>query len=352
MTEERSAAQQWLVGIVLLGGLIYVLKPILTPFVAAAILAYLCAPLMNWLSRHKVPRAWAALAVLLLLLGVITLVALMVLPVLQREVLAFTARLPSFIDALRIKLTPFLQQYLHVDFQWNGEAARSVLGAQWQQGAGSMAGKVLPWLGGSSAVLLNLVMNAVLVPVVLFYLLRDWPQLMQRIEDLFPRRWYRLALQIVGEADAVLAEFLRGQVVVMVVMSGFYVTGLWLAGLQFALPIGLVAGMLVFIPYVGMVTGLVLATLAAAAQFDSFGSVVVVWGVFAAGQVLEGMVITPRVIGERIGLHPLAVLFALLAFGQMFGFFGVLLALPMSAVLLVGLRHARDWYLSSPMYRE
>lgn len=352
MTQERFAALQWLTGAALFAWLMYLLTPILTPFVAAAILAYLCAPLVNWLCNRRVPRVAAALLVMLLLVGLIILLALLLLPVMQREVTVFTARLPALLETLRIKLMPFIQQHLHVNFQWDGEALREMLNSQWQQGAGNVAGKVLPWLGGGSAALLNLLMNAVLMPVVLFYLLRDWPELLARIEELVPRRWNRLTLQIVAEADAVLDEFMRGQIVVMLVMSLFYASGLWFAGLEFALPIGMVAGMLVFIPYVGMITGLVLATLASAAQFTSFGSVLVVWAVFGAGQLLEGMVITPRLVGERIGLHPLAVIIALLAFGQMFGFFGVLLALPISAVLLVGLRHAREWYLSSPLYRE
>jgi predicted PurR-regulated permease PerM len=197
-----------------------------------------------------------------------------------------------------------------------------------------------------------MLVNLVLMPVVLFYLLRDWPQLMQRIDEVVPRHWHEKVMQIAGEVDSVLAEFLRGQISVMLLMSAFYVVGLWLAGLQFALPIGVVAGMLVFIPYIGMITGLTLATLAAFSQFSAFGSVLVVWAVFGAGQLLEGMVVTPWLVGERIGLHPLAVIFALLAFGQLFGFFGVLLALPLSAMLLVGLRHAREWYLSSELYRQ
>lgn len=352
MTQERSAALQWLVGAALLAGLLYLLKPILTPFVAAAILAYLCAPLVNWLSARKVPRAAAALLVMVFLLGAFTAFMLLLLPVVHREVLSFTARLPALIDALGVRMLPLIQQYVHLDMQWDGEALREMLNVQWQQSAGSMADKVLPWLGGGSAALLNWLMNAVLLPVVLFYLLRDWQILLERIEELVPRRWNRLALQIATEADAVLSEFVRGQIAVMVVMSVFYALGLWVAGLQFAVPIGMVAGMLVFIPYVGMVTGLVLATLAAVAQFTSFGSVLLVWAVFGAGQLLEGMVITPRLVGERIGLHPLAVIFALLAFGQMFGFFGVLLALPLSAVLLVGLRHARGSYLASDLYRQ
>ncbi len=352
MTQERSAALQWLVGAALLAWLIYLLKPILTPFVAAGILAYLCAPLVNWLSTRKAPRTAAVLAVMLLLLGVLISFTLLLVPVLQQEMAMFAARLPLLIETLRIKIMPFLQQDLHLDVQWDGEALRNMLTMQLQQSAGNVADKVLPWLGGGSAAVLNLLMNVVLLPVVLFYLLRDWPLILERIEELVPHRWNRLVSQLVTESDAVLSEFLRGQIVVMLVMSAFYVAGLWFAGLQFALPIGMVAGMLVIIPYAGMITGLALATLAAAAQFTSFGNILLVWAVFGAGQLLEGMVITPRLVGERIGLHPLAVIFALLAFGQMFGFFGVLLALPVSAVLLVGLRHAREHYLSSPLYRE
>jgi predicted PurR-regulated permease PerM len=148
----------------------------------------------------------------------------------------------------------------------------------------------------------------------------------------------------------VLAEFLRGQISVMLLMSVFYAVVLWLVGLEFALPIGIVAGFLVFVPYLGMVLGLLLATLAALMQFGLTGDLLVVWAVFGAGQLLEGMVITPWLVGERIGLHPLAVIFALLAFGQLFGFFGLLLALPLAAVLLVVLRHLREQYLSSSMY--
>jgi len=144
---------------------------------------------------------------------------------------------------------------------------------------------------------------------------------------------------------------LRGEISVMLSMSVYYSASLWLAGLDFAMPIGILAGMLVFVPYLGMVVGLLLATLAAVMQFTAFGSVLWVWAAFGTGQLLEGMVVTPRLVGERVGLHPLAVIFALLAFGQLLGFFGILLALPLSAILLVGLRHAKAWYLGSTMYR-
>ncbi len=349
MPQQRFAALQWLMSAALAAGLVYVLAPILTPFVAAAILAYLCAPWVDWLCARKLRRTLAVLLVMLLLLGVILLLALILLPLFQREIWSLVSQLPSLIEALRVKLAPLFQQYFNIELQWDSAALRDMLGGN-LQGAGEVAGKVLPWVGGGSAALLHLLMNLVLLPLVLFYLLRDWPALLVHVEALIPRRSHARAMQIIGEANGVLSEFLRGQLIVMVLMSGLYSVGLTLCGLKSALPIGVVAGMLVFVPYVGMLTGLALATLQAIAQFGSFGGVLLVWAVFGAGHLLEGFVITPHFVGERIGLHPLAVIFALLAFGQLFGFFGVLLALPLAAVLLVALRHARQSYLHSSTY--
>jgi predicted PurR-regulated permease PerM len=200
--------------------------------------------------------------------------------------------------------------------------------------------------------LLGFVVNLLLVPVVLFYLLCDWNVLLGQINRVLPRRWHPQLTGIAKEIDTVLAEFLRGQIAVMLLMSALYVLGMWLVGLEFALPIGIITGMLVFVPYVGMLTGLVLATLVALMQFPTAGGVIPVWIVFGIGQALEGMLVTPMLVGKRIGLHPLAVIFALLAFGQIFGFFGVLLALPASAALLVGLRHLGRHYLDSSMYKQ
>ena len=219
-------------------------------------------------------------------------------------------------------------------------------------GTDGLGMKLLASLKIGGLAVLGFVVNLLLVPVVLFYLLRDWNALLARINRLLPRRWHPRLTGIATEIDAVLAEFLRGQIAVMVLMSVLYVLGLWLAGLEFALPIGIITGMLVFVPYVGMLTGLVLATLVAFMQFPGVNGVVPVWIVFGIGQALEGMLVTPMLVGQRIGLHPVAVIFALLAFGQMFGFFGVLLALPASAALLVGLRHLGNQYLDSSLYKK
>lgn len=351
MTFQRFAALQWFVFAIVSGWLIYLLGPILTPFVAAAILAYICDPLVDRLCARKWPRALATLLVMAALLAALALLVLTTLPLLQEEIDLFMTRLPELLDAARIKLLPWLQQHFGLNLQWDNATLRNLLLNHWQ-GAGSVATTVLPWLGGSSTALLAMLINVALVPLALFYLLRDWPLLLTRIEQIIPRRQHAKTVEIFREVDRVLAEFLRGQIAVMLLMSAFYALGLWLAGLEFALPIGVVAGMLVFVPYLGMITGLLLATLAAFTQFDHFSGVLVVWAVFGAGQLLEGMLVTPWLVGNRIGLHPLAVIFALLAFGQLFGFFGILLALPLSATLLVVLRHARDWYLASTLYRD
>lgn len=350
MAMERFVALQWFLIAAGCAWLLYLLAPILTPFVAAAMLAYICDPLVRRLGKHRISRTLATVLVMLGLLAVLVLMVLIMLPLLQKEVSMLVTRLPELVDAMRVKLLPWLHQQFGIVLSWDVSTLRGML-LDHLQNAGMAASKMLPWLGGGGSALLVIAMNVLLTPVALFYLLRDWPQLLGHIEQILPRRQHAKVLEIAGEVDSVLAEFLRGQLAVMLLMSAYYVIGLWLTGLEFALPIGLLAGMLVFVPYLGMITGLALATLGAFTQFDHFSSVLVVWAVFASGQLLEGMVVTPRLVGERIGLHPLAVIFALLAFGQVFGFFGVLLALPLSAVLLVALRHARAWYLGSALYR-
>ncbi len=197
---------------------------------------------------------------------------------------------------------------------------------------------------------LALLVSLILVPVVLFYLLRDWNFLLARIDELIPRRVHEKVHRMAAEIDAVLAQWLRGQLLVIVIMSGYYVLALWLAGLDFAVPIGIITGLAVIVPYVGIIVGLALATVAALLKFGATAGLLWVWLAIGVGQALEGMVVTPKIVGERIGLHPVVVIFALLAFGQVFGFFGVLLALPASAMLLVGLRHLKAGYLASPLY--
>jgi len=350
MTSSRSAALQWLAVAVVLAVLLYLLGPILTPFVAAAILAYICNPLVVRLVAAKVPRTLAVVLVMLGLLLSLVALLLIILPLLEKEISLLMVRMPAWLDAARTNLLPSLQRWLGVSLEWDSQALKNALLSRWQADGGTAA-KLMPWLLSGGAFLAQ-VIKLLLVPVAMFYLLRDWEVLVARLDALVPRYWHAKVTEISVEVDRVLAEFLRGQISVMLIMSVYYVLVLWLVGLEFALPIGVVAGLLVFVPYLGMLLGLALATLAAAMQFSSLGDVALVWTVFGMGQLIEGMLITPWLVGERIGLHPLAVIFSLLAFGQLFGFFGVLLALPLAAILLVGLRHARQYYLTSEMYNK
>jgi len=351
MDSPRFAAMQWLSFAVVAAALLYLLSPILTPFVAAGILAYICNPLVQRMSARKMPRTLAVVLVMGGLLLLSGLLLLIMLPLLEKEIGLFVMRVPDWIEAARIHLLPQLQQWFGVSIEWDSQALKNLLLSHWQS-AGGAAGKLLPWLGSSGGAIVGALVNLLLIPVAMFYLLRDWDVLVARLDELIPRDWHGKVTEIVAEVDRVLAEFLRGQISVMLLMSAYYVAALWLAGLEFALPIGILAGLLVFVPYLGMILGLSLATLAALMQFPSFGGVLLVWAAFGAGQLLEGMVVTPWLVGDRIGLHPLAVIFALLAFGQVFGFFGLLLALPLSAILLVALRHGKAWYLSSSMYQK
>jgi predicted PurR-regulated permease PerM len=203
----------------------------------------------------------------------------------------------------------------------------------------------------SGNVMITLIGNVVMVPLVLFYLLYDWNRMLARVQGFVPRRWLDKTLQLARDMDRMLSQYLRGQLLVMAVLAVFYAIALTIAGFEIALPVGIFTGVAVFIPYIGYATGLALALLAALLQFGDwygFGAVAIIYGV---GQILESFFLTPRLVGERIGMHPLAVIFALLAFGQLFGFFGVLLALPVSAILSVALRELRQGYLSSTLYK-
>lgn len=351
MTLSRFAAVQWLSLAVVGAVLLYLLSPILTPFITAAILAYICNPLVRRLCAWNMPRTLAVVLVMGGLLLLFAMLLLIMLPLLQTELGRFVERLPDWLEMLRQRLLPHWQQWFGVELQWDSTAVKDALLKHWRS-AGGMAEKLLPWLSNSGGVILAVLVNLLLIPLAMFYFLRDWNDMLARLDELVPRHWHAQVSRFAVEVDAVLAEFLRGQIAVMLLMSFFYSLLLWLVGLEFALPIGIVAGMLVFVPYLGMIAGLVLATLAAVMQFSGFSSVLWVWVVFGAGQLIEGMLVTPWLVGDRVGLHPLAVIFALLAFGQLFGFFGLLLALPLAAILLVALRHAKHWYVGSAMYQK
>jgi len=340
----------WLLPVVAVGWLFYLLSAILAPFLFAAILAYICNPLVDRLASLKIPRTLGTILAMAFLFGLFAALLLIMIPLFEQQVSLFIERLPAYLDWFKQHLAPWLQARFDIELQLDSAYLKQALAEHWQS-AGGFASQFLPSLGSGGLALAGFFANVVLVPVVLFYVLRDWNLIVARIDEVIPRRWHEQVGAVAREVDDVLGSFLRGQISVMLLMSLFYALGLRLVGLDLALPIGIIAGLLVFVPYLGMIIGLTLATLAGLMQFQSLGAMIPVWIIFGVGQVLEGVAVTPWLVGDRIGLHPVAVIFAVLAFGQLFGFFGVLLALPMSAVLLVGLRLLRKNYLKSGLYR-
>ena len=331
--------------------LMWLLSPILAPFLAAAILAYIFDPLVDRLQLRGVSRTLGtALAILLLLLSVAALL-LIILPLFAKESAQLTQEFPGFVDKLKTTFIPWLNEKLGVTIALDVSTFRQFVTENASDASG-VAKKIFASVGVGGLAVVGFLINLLLIPVVLFYVLRDWDGVIKNIDESIPRRFHATINTISREIDAVLSEFLRGQLSVMAIMAAFYVIGLKLVGLELALPVGLITGLLVFIPYLGSGTGLLLGTVAAVMQFSSINGVVLVWVVFTIGQLIEGFAVTPWLVGDRIGLHPVVVLFALLAFGQIFGFFGVLLALPASAAMLVGLRHVQTRYRKSSLYRD
>ena len=337
---------------------LWLLAPVLTPFVVAAILAYALTPVVDWLDdmgRGRIPRVLAVVLVEVLFLLALLALMLLVVPILVKQLPLLREQVPPMLDRINGGLQPFLSQFgVHVSLDVAGLKAFAAehLSTNFEDSLGRLLASAK--LGGSVA--LSVVGNAVLIPVVLFYLLMEWRRFMGLLLVLVPPRLRGAVDSFTNEADGVLGQYLRGQLLVMGVLAVYYSAGLALFGLDLALPIGVFTGLAVAIPYLGFGLGLVLALLAGFLEFSAqtghISALVMVAVVYGLGQLLESFVLTPRLVGERIGLHPLAVIFALMAFGHLLGFVGVLIALPLSAVLLVAIRRLRSTYLDSTLYQD
>lgn len=330
--------------------LLWLLSPVLTPFIVAAVLAYALHPAVEWLAARRVPRLVAVVLVEVAMIVALLLVVLLMVPILSKELPLLREQIPLLADRLNQNVVPWLQQWgvnVALDTASIKAFVLKYLDANLEEWLATVLSSAR--IGGS--IVLALIGNVVLVPVVLFYLLNDWPQLVRRAEGLVPPRLLPMVRDFLGECDAVLGQYLRGQLLVMVILAVGYSIGLALFGFDLAVPVGVFTGLAIFIPYVGYGLGLLLALLAGVLQFGSWYGVIAVAVVYGIGQVVESLVLTPRLVGERIGLAPLTVIFSLLAFGHLFGFVGVLIALPVSALLVVAVRRLRAAYLASPLYR-
>jgi predicted PurR-regulated permease PerM len=345
-------SQKWLVFAFIAGSawLIYLLAPVLMPFAFAAMLAYLGDPLTDKLETYQLSRIKAVLVVFSVMTLVFVLVLLLLVPLLEYQVEHFVSNLPAYVAWLNETVIPWAQRRFHLGLRpVNLNQIISLIKGHWEQ-AGGIAATLMSSVSHSGGVIAEWMMNLLLIPVVTFYLLRDWDDLVVKAHDLLPRRVAPTASKLAGEVDTVLSAFVRGQLYVMLALGCIYSIGLWMTGLDLALLIGMLAGLVSFVPYLGSVVGIVMAGVAALVQFHDLIQLVPVAIVFAIGQSLEGMVLTPKLVGDKIGLHPVAVMFAVLAGGQLFGFLGILLALPVASVIMVLLRHVHDLYRYSDFY--
>lgn len=326
------------------------LGPVLTPFLIGAILAYLGTPLVDWAHGHRVSRGLST-TIVVLLFGILLLALFVVLiPLVQSELSLAARRVPDLAGQAVARVSPWVEQQFGVTLALDVASLKALVAENMNE-ARDLSLHLLSGLKTGGMIVVSILVNLALIPVVMFYLLRDWDMIGERLYVLVPREWLSKTRTIAADIDRVLAEFLRGQLMVMLVLAVYYTAALTLAGLERAFAIGVLTGLLVFIPYVGFGLGCALGVLAALLQWSGWGGFVAVLAVYGIGQLLEAYVLVPYLVGDRIGLHPLVVIFALLAFGQLFGFAGVLLALPASAALLVGLRHLRAAYFDSPVYR-
>jgi predicted PurR-regulated permease PerM len=328
----------------------YLLTHILFPFVLGALVAYLGDPLVDFMERYRINRTLGVVVVFLFMFSILLVGLLFLVPMLVEQLDALVRKIPLFYQWATQVVLPWMQEKLGLssaslpELDWAGQLA-----GNWQS-LGKIVAEAGKQVTGSGASILMGVANLILVPVVAFYLMRDWDVIMGRIQRILPLRWQKRVSSIVGEADEVVGAFLRGQFIVMCALGLIYGTGLWLLGLQLALLLGFVAGIASLVPYLGFVVGIVSSLIAAYSQFSEWTMMLWVVLVFCVGQVIESMLLTPVLVGDRIGLHPVAVIFALLAGGQLAGFVGVVVALPVAAVITIFARHGVDHYRASDIY--
>lgn len=350
MTLQRQVAF-WSIGLLVFVFLLWLLSPIMLPFVAGLVLAYFLDPVADFLEARGLPRVIASLIILLASVFLIVMLALLVLPLLAEQLGKLIADLPRLAQGLSARFNEWAPTWMKRALLQQSSETETII-AQLGGRVTTWATAVLAsvWTGGLA--LINLASLLVVTPIVAFYMLADWDRMVAKVDSWLPREHVPTIRAIARDIDGTLAGFIRGQGTVCLLLGAFYATALTLAGLSFGLAIGAIAGALTFIPYVGALIGGMLAIGVALVQFwPDYAGIVTVAAIFVAGQFIEGNFLTPKLVGESIGLHPVWVIFALLAFGYLFGFVGLLIAVPVSAAVGVISRFALGRYLESPMYR-
>jgi predicted PurR-regulated permease PerM len=341
----------WTAALVVFVVAFVVLRQVLLPFVMGMAIAYFLDPVADRLEKWGLSRTLSATALTVVFLIAVAAFLMVLVPILQSQVLDFASRLPHYMDLLRGRAEDLLTL---VQARLSPEDV-----ARLRDAVGGLAGGAVAWLGrvatqvwAGGLALINLLSLIVITPIVAFYLLRDWDRIVERLDHWLPRRHRATIREQLGEINKTLAGFARGQAIVCLGLGVFYGIGLTLVGLEFGLIVGLGTGIISFVPYFGMLTGLVVGMGLAFAQFDTWLPIVMVAGIFVAGQIVEGNFVTPKLVGDQVGLHPVWMIFALLAGGALFGFVGVLLSVPAAATIGVLLRFGLGRYLASPLYGD
>lgn len=340
---------QWLILLGIVGVVLYWLRPVLMPFVIAALFAYLLDPLVDRLEK-RLGRGLSVALVFLVVTILVVAILFVLVPYVEQQIGNFLGQLPIWVAWFQSHAVPWLHDRFGVSPEvLDTQRILEALQKNWRE-AGGFAATVVAKVSKSGLALIGWVLNLVMIPVVAFYLLRDWDVLVARIRVLIPRSVEPVVTRLSRESDDVLGAFLRGQLSVMIALGAYYGAALWLAGISVGPLIGMIAGLISFVPYLGAITGIVMALIAALVQYQDWAHVLLVLGVFAIGQTLEGYVLVPKLVGDKIGLHPVAVIFAVLAGGELFGFLGILLALPVASVVMVVLRYVYERYTHSDLY--
>jgi len=342
----------WLSGIVLIGWLLVSLEPVLMPFLLGALFGYLGDPVADRLERLGLSRTSSVVVCFVVLTLIVLAILLVLIPIAINQMKVVYQYIPVAFQWAQVSLVPLLVEQLGVEPEvFNLAHLKGQVFAHWGDAQGIM-GKVLKQITQSTGGIIAFVANMALVPVVGFYLLRDWDILTAKVLKLLPVRYQAVTTKLGGECNEVVGAFLRGQLWVMAALAVIYGIGLWLVGLKLALLVALIAGLASIVPYMGFAVGILAAMLAGYGQFGLDWHLLAIFGVFMVGQAVESMVLTPILVGDKIGLHPVAVIFAIMAGGQLFGFVGVLLALPVAAIIVVILRHIHEIYKDTDFYSE
>jgi predicted PurR-regulated permease PerM len=354
-----SDSRNWLLLAALAAGgwLIYLLAPVITPFAISAVLAYFGDPLVDRLERTsiwrwKLGRTVAVTIVFVLMLSLLIVVLLILVPLLLDQIRLLVHLFPQWIEWFSDTALPWLANKAGFELKDFDSAQFSEMLKEYWKEISAATFKVIDIISRGGVAVAVFFTNLVLIPVVTFYLLRDWDLMIRGIHDLLPRQMEGEISQMASDVDTVLGAFFRGQLMVMLALGIIYTVGLSLIGIELAVLIGMGAGLLSIVPYLGSIVGVLVALGAAIFQFQDWLHPLMVLLVFGVGQSAEGMYLTPKLVGDQIGLHPVTVIFAVLAGGQLFGFLGILLALPVAAALNVLVRHMHQKYRQSELYNS